>query len=108
MVPAGIDNVPGGTTQAITIDDNGRPQRIKTTSGTQTFVDLTYDYASAGQDTTKIRTRTDNLTKLKTSYTYDSDRSSTGPGDADLAGTVTHHGGRPSGLVPCVQPSEAG
>ncbi|MFC8870178.1 hypothetical protein ACFUAC_21425 [Streptomyces sp. NPDC057148] len=63
---------PGGTIQTVTIDDNGRPQRIKTTSGTQTFVDLSYDYASAGKDTTKIRTRTDNLTKLKTSYTYDS------------------------------------
>ncbi|MFE1013776.1 RHS repeat-associated core domain-containing protein [Streptomyces sp. NPDC058794] len=63
---------PGGTTQTVTIDDNGRPERIKTTSGTQTFVDLSYSYVSAGKDTTKIRTRTDNLTKLKTSYTYDS------------------------------------
>jgi RHS repeat-associated protein len=63
---------PGGTTQSVTIDNNGRPQAIKTTSGTQTFVDLTYSYASAGKDTTKIRTRTDNLTKYKTSYTYDS------------------------------------
>jgi RHS repeat-associated protein len=63
---------PGGTTQTVTIDGNGRPERTKTTSGTQTFVDLTYDYASAGKDTTKIRTRTDHLTNLKTSYTYDS------------------------------------
>lgn len=52
---------PGGTTQTVTIDDNGRPARIKTTSGTQTFVDLSYSYASAGKDTTKIRTRTDNI-----------------------------------------------
>ncbi|MER7236360.1 RHS repeat-associated core domain-containing protein [Streptomyces olivaceus] len=64
---------PGGTTQSVTIDKNGRPQAIKTTSGTQTFVDLAYTYTNtAGQDTTKIRTRTDHLTNLRTSYTYDS------------------------------------
>ncbi|WP_395575878.1 RHS repeat-associated core domain-containing protein [Streptomyces sp. BK79] len=63
---------PGGTTQSVTIDKNGRPQAIKTTSGTTTLIDLTYSYASAGKDTTKIRTRTDNATKYKTTYTYDS------------------------------------
>ncbi|MEV8129448.1 hypothetical protein AB0P07_36470 [Streptomyces sp. NPDC085944] len=62
---------PGGTTQTVTIDDNGRPQATKTTSGSTTLIDLTYSYASAGKDTTKIRTRTDHLTNLKTSYTYD-------------------------------------
>jgi RHS repeat-associated protein len=63
---------PGGTTQSVGIDKNGRPQTVKTTSGTTTLVDLTYSYASAGKDTTKIRTRTDNATKYKTSYTCDS------------------------------------
>ncbi|MFG2690842.1 RHS repeat-associated core domain-containing protein [Streptomyces sp. NPDC048405] len=78
---------PGGTTQTVTIDDNGRPERIKTTSGTQTFVDLSYSYASAGKDTTKIRTRTDNLTKLKTSYTYDSQDRLSYALEADAAGS---------------------
>ncbi|WP_077801896.1 RHS repeat-associated core domain-containing protein [Streptomyces sp. JHA26] len=77
---------PGGTTQTVTIDNNGRPQAIKTTSGTQTFVDLTYSYASAGKDTTKIRTRTDNLTNLKTSYTYDSQDRLSYALEADSAG----------------------
>lgn len=77
---------PGGTTQAVTIDDNGRPERIKTTSGTQTFVDLTYSYASVGKDTTKIRTRTDHLTNLKTSYTYDSQDRLSYALEADSAG----------------------
>ncbi|MFF9105185.1 RHS repeat-associated core domain-containing protein [Streptomyces rubrogriseus] len=77
---------PGGTTQAVTIDDNGRPERIKTTSGTQTFVDLSYSYASSGKDTTKIRTRTDNLTQYKTSYTYDSQDRLSYALEADSAG----------------------
>ncbi|MEV5275754.1 RHS repeat-associated core domain-containing protein [Streptomyces werraensis] len=77
---------PGGTTQTVSIDDNGRPQRIQTTSGTQTFVDLSYDYASAGKDTTKIRTRTDHLTNLKTSYTYDSQDRLSYALEADSAG----------------------
>ncbi|MER7900823.1 RHS repeat-associated core domain-containing protein [Streptomyces sp. NPDC096046] len=64
---------PGGTTQSVTIDKNGRPEAIKTTSGSTTLIDLTYSYKStAGKDTTKIRTRTDSLTKYKTTYDYDS------------------------------------
>jgi RHS repeat-associated protein len=63
---------PGGTTQSFTIDKNGRPSAVRTTSGPTTLIDLGYSYTnSAGKDTTKIRTRTDNLTKLKTTYTYD-------------------------------------
>ncbi|AIS02400.1 RHS repeat-associated core domain-containing protein [Streptomyces glaucescens] len=63
---------PGGTTQSFTIDKNGRPSAVKTTSDTTTLIDLGYSYTnSASKDTTKIRTRTDNLTKLKTTYTYD-------------------------------------
>ncbi|WP_235614641.1 RHS repeat-associated core domain-containing protein [Streptomyces ambofaciens] len=77
---------PGGTTQAVTIDKNGRPEKIKTTSGTQTFIDLTYSYTSAGKDTTKIRTRTDNLTQYKTTYTYDSQDRLTYAQEADSAG----------------------
>ncbi|MFF8830863.1 RHS repeat-associated core domain-containing protein [Streptomyces sp. NPDC015131] len=66
---------PGGTTQTVTLDESSRPEAIKTTSGTTTLVDLTYTYGygpGAGTDGTKIRTRTDNATKLTTSYTYDS------------------------------------
>ncbi|MCC9158686.1 DUF6531 domain-containing protein [Streptomyces parvulus] len=79
---------PGGTTQSVTIDKNGRPENIKTTSGTQTFIDLTYSYKStAGKDTTKIRTRTDNTTKYTTTYTYDSQDRLTYALEADGAGT---------------------
>ncbi|MEU3106195.1 RHS repeat-associated core domain-containing protein [Streptomyces griseoflavus] len=77
---------PGGTTQSVTIDDNGRPQRIKTTSGTSTLIDLSYSYASAGKDTTKIRTRTDNLTQYRTSYNYDSQDRLSYTLEADAAG----------------------
>ncbi|MFG3155363.1 RHS repeat-associated core domain-containing protein [Streptomyces sp. NPDC048219] len=76
---------PGGTTQTVTIDKNGRPEKIKTTSGAQTFIDLTYSYTSAGKDTTKIRTRTDNLTQYKTTYTYDSQDRLTYALEADSA-----------------------
>ncbi|MFI6377710.1 RHS repeat-associated core domain-containing protein [Streptomyces sp. NPDC050546] len=78
---------PGGTTQSFTIDKNGRPSAVKTTSGTATLVDLTYSYANAGKDTTKIRTRTDNATKLRTSYTYDSQDRLSYALEADASGT---------------------
>ncbi|MFF6811577.1 RHS repeat-associated core domain-containing protein [Streptomyces sp. NPDC012403] len=79
---------PGGTTQAVTIDDNGRPQAIKTTSGTTTLIDLAYSYENtAGKDTTKIRTRTDNLTDYTTTYTYDSQDRLSYALEADAAGT---------------------
>ncbi|MEU0914591.1 RHS repeat-associated core domain-containing protein [Streptomyces althioticus] len=78
---------PGGTTQSVTIDDNGRPEKIRTTSGTQTFIDLAYSYKNtAGKDTTKIRTRTDNLTKYTITYTYDSQDRLTYALEADSAG----------------------
>ncbi|MGW0337138.1 RHS repeat-associated core domain-containing protein [Streptomyces sp. NPDC003011] len=80
---------PGGTTQSVGIDKNGRPSAVKTTSGTTTLVDLTYSYASAGKDTTKIRTRTDNTTGRKTSYTYDSQERLSYALEADSAGTRT-------------------
>ncbi|MEU1049405.1 RHS repeat-associated core domain-containing protein [Streptomyces sp. NPDC005897] len=79
---------PGGATQAVTIDKNGRPEKVKTTSGTQTFIDLTYSYKNtAGKDTTKIRTRTDNTTKYTTTYTYDSQDRLSYALEADSAGT---------------------
>ncbi|GAA5215888.1 RHS repeat-associated core domain-containing protein [Streptomyces thinghirensis] len=79
---------PGGTTQAVTIDDNGRPEKIKTTSGPQTFVDLAYSYKNtAGKDTTKIRARTDNLTNYTTTYDYDSQDRLRYALEADEAGT---------------------
>ncbi len=78
---------PGGTTQTVTLDGNGRPEKIRTTSGTQTFIDLSYSYKNtAGKDTTKIRTRTDNLTKSTTTYTYDSQDRLTYTLEADAAG----------------------
>ena len=80
---------PGGTTQSFTIDKNGRPSAVTTTSGTTTLVDLTYSYASAGKDTTKIRTRTDNATGRKTTYTYDSQERLSYALEADSAGTRT-------------------
>ncbi|GAA5207211.1 hypothetical protein GCM10023323_21790 [Streptomyces thinghirensis] len=78
---------PGGTTQAVTIDKNGRPEKIRTTSGTQTFIDLAYSYKNtAGKDTTKIRTRTDKLTNYKTTYDYDSQGRLRYALEADAAG----------------------
>ncbi|RRR84331.1 RHS repeat protein [Streptomyces sp. RP5T] len=78
---------PGGTTQSVGIDEDGRPKSVKTTSGTTTLVDLAYSYANAGKDTTKIRTRTDNTTKYRTSYTYDSQDRLSYALEADSAGT---------------------
>uniref|UniRef100_UPI00099D38FA RHS repeat-associated core domain-containing protein n=1 Tax=Streptomyces aureocirculatus TaxID=67275 RepID=UPI00099D38FA len=63
---------PGETVQTVTPDKSSRPEKIKATSPKGTLVDLTYDYKNAGKDSTKIRTRTDAVTDLKTSYTYDS------------------------------------
>ncbi|MFI9175622.1 RHS repeat-associated core domain-containing protein [Streptomyces lincolnensis] len=80
---------PGGTTQSVGIDKNGRPQTIKTTSGATTLIDLAYSYASAGKDTTKIRTRTDNAAGRKTTYTYDSQDRLSYALEADSAGTRT-------------------
>ncbi|GGU62666.1 type IV secretion protein Rhs [Streptomyces daghestanicus] len=78
---------PGGTTQAVTIDNNGRPEKIRTTSGSQTFLDLSYSYKNtAGKDTTKIRTRTDNLTRNTTTYDYDSQDRLSYALEADSAG----------------------
>ncbi|MGW0131584.1 RHS repeat-associated core domain-containing protein [Streptomyces sp. NPDC003299] len=72
----------------MTIDKDGRPSAVKTTSGTTTLIDLTYSYAdTAGKDTSKIRARTDNLTKYKTSYTYDSQDRLTYALEADSAAT---------------------
>ncbi|MVO86417.1 RHS repeat protein [Streptomyces sp. p1417] len=63
---------PGGTVQTVTPDKSSRPEKIKATSPKGTLVDLTYDYKNAGKDSTKIRTRTDAVAGLRTSYTYDS------------------------------------
>ncbi|MFD9327851.1 RHS repeat-associated core domain-containing protein [Streptomyces sp. NPDC060065] len=80
---------PGGTTQTFTLDNSGRPTAIKTASGTTTLVDLkyTYGYATGGTtDGTKIRTRTDNATKLTTAYSYDSQERLSYAKEADAAG----------------------
>ncbi|WP_242535348.1 RHS repeat-associated core domain-containing protein [Streptomyces albidoflavus] len=63
---------PGGTVQKITLDESDRPTVIKTTSPKGTLVDLAYSYANGTKDGGKIRTSTDNVTGLKTTYTYDS------------------------------------
>ncbi|MEW2551515.1 RHS repeat-associated core domain-containing protein [Streptomyces zhihengii] len=62
---------PGGTVQKITLDKSNRPERIKATSPKGTLVDLAYTYSNAGKDGAKIRTSTDAVAGLKTSYTYD-------------------------------------
>ncbi|KUH35221.1 RHS repeat-associated core domain-containing protein [Streptomyces kanasensis] len=62
---------PGGTVQEITLDKSSRPEKIKATSSKGNLVDLAYSYANAGKDGAKIRTSTDAVTGMKTSYTYD-------------------------------------
>ncbi|MGW0931896.1 RHS repeat-associated core domain-containing protein [Streptomyces sp. NPDC002644] len=66
---------PGGTVQEVTLDESSRPERIKATSPKGTLVDLTYSYAysgaTAGGDGSKIRTSTNAVTGMRTSYTYD-------------------------------------
>ncbi|MFE5208951.1 RHS repeat-associated core domain-containing protein [Streptomyces sp. NPDC056600] len=66
---------PGGTVQEVTLDESSRPERIKATSPKGTLVDLTYSYAysgaNAGGDGSKIRTSTNAVTGMKTSYSYD-------------------------------------
>lgn len=60
---------PGGTTQTVTPDDSGRATKIEAVSGTTTLSSISYDYASAGKDTDKIRKRT--ADGAATAYTYD-------------------------------------
>ncbi|MEU9983571.1 RHS repeat-associated core domain-containing protein [Streptomyces sp. NPDC050856] len=80
---------PGGTTQTVTLDESGRPKAIKAVSGTTTLFDLayTFGYGTGGAtDGTKIRTRSDNATKLTTSYIYDSQGRLSYAKEADAAG----------------------
>ncbi|WP_008406600.1 RHS repeat-associated core domain-containing protein [Streptomyces sp. SM8] len=63
---------PGGTVQKITLDESDRPTAIKATSPKGTLVDLSYSYSNAGEDGTKIRSKTDTVAGLTTSYAYDS------------------------------------
>lgn len=63
---------PGGTVQAVTLDNSSRPEKIKATSPKGTLVDLAYSYSNAGKDGGKIRTTTDAVSGMKTSYSYDS------------------------------------
>ncbi|MEK9523414.1 DUF6531 domain-containing protein [Streptomyces venezuelae] len=70
---------PGGTVQEVTLDTSNRPEKIRATSPKGTLVDLAYTYgydhdASATtplKDGGKIRTRTDVVAGMKTTYTYD-------------------------------------
>ncbi|MER7719673.1 RHS repeat-associated core domain-containing protein [Streptomyces flaveolus] len=67
---------PGGTVQAIDLDASGRPKTIKATSSKGTLVSLAYSYSYVSGTTTKdgakIRTSTDAVSGLKTTYSYDS------------------------------------
>ncbi|MEV7137193.1 RHS repeat-associated core domain-containing protein [Streptomyces tauricus] len=66
---------PGGTLQKVEPDKSSRPSTIKATSPTGTLVDLAYTYGYGTGGTTdggKIRSSADNVTGLKTTYTYDS------------------------------------
>ncbi|MEU9026234.1 RHS repeat-associated core domain-containing protein [Streptomyces sp. NPDC048383] len=62
---------PGGTVQEVTPDTSGRPEKIKATSPKGTLVDLSYSYRNGVKDGGKIRTSTDAVAGLKTTYTYD-------------------------------------
>ncbi|MEN8656137.1 RHS repeat-associated core domain-containing protein, partial [Streptomyces sp. 21So2-11] len=80
---------PSGTTQSVTLDNSGRPTAIKAASGATTLIDLKYTYGygtDAKTDGTKIRTRTDNATKLTTAYSYDTQNRLTYAQEADAAG----------------------
>lgn len=63
---------PGGTVQEVTPDKAGRPEKIKATSSKGTLVDLSYSYLNGNKDGAKIRTSSEAVTGLKTTYTYDS------------------------------------
>ncbi|MGW1976852.1 RHS repeat-associated core domain-containing protein [Streptomyces sp. NPDC001889] len=63
---------PGGTVQTVTPDNSGRPQKIKATSPAGTLTELDYSYLNGTKDGGKIRTRTDAVAGLKTTYSYDS------------------------------------
>ncbi|MFJ8938802.1 RHS repeat-associated core domain-containing protein [Streptomyces sp. NPDC102365] len=65
---------PGGTVHKVEPDKSSRPSTIKATSPKGTLVDLAYTYGygtGAATDGEKIRSSTDNVTGMKTTYTYD-------------------------------------
>lgn len=65
---------PCGTVQTVDVDKSSRPEKIKMTSPRGTLVDLAYTYGygtDAKTDGGKVRTTTDAVTGMKTSYTYD-------------------------------------
>ncbi|MFF8607172.1 RHS repeat-associated core domain-containing protein [Streptomyces sp. NPDC015346] len=70
---------PGGTAQEVTLDKSSRPEKVRATSAKGTLVDLAYTYGydhdanttTPLKDGGKIRTRTDAVAGMKTTYTYD-------------------------------------
>ncbi|MFI2726732.1 RHS repeat-associated core domain-containing protein [Streptomyces sp. NPDC018584] len=65
---------PGGTVQSVDLDNSSRPKKITAKSGKGTLIDLAYTYGygtDAKTDGDKIRTKTDAVAGMKTSYTYD-------------------------------------
>ncbi|WP_308013367.1 RHS repeat-associated core domain-containing protein [Streptomyces beigongshangae] len=67
---------PGGTVQTVKPDKSGRPETIRTTSSKGTLVSLAYTYAYTDAngrtaDGSKIRTSTDAVSGMKTTYSYD-------------------------------------
>ncbi|MEG8274870.1 RHS repeat-associated core domain-containing protein [Streptomyces sp. AHA2] len=68
---------PGGTVQSVTVDDSGRPEKIQVIapSGRITSsLSYAYGYTAGAEslDGVKIRSRTDDLTRARTTYAYDS------------------------------------
>ncbi len=86
---------PGGTVQNQRLDDSGRPENIRAIAPSGVVLsDLSYTYGYvAGTETldgAKIRSRTDNLTKARTEYSYD------GPGRLSLGAETLPSGTRTS------------
>ncbi|MQS09315.1 hypothetical protein FNX48_019670 [Streptomyces sp. IF17] len=100
---------PTGVTQHVEPDASNRPVRITAEADTTTLIDLTYTYSRTtnGQTTdgTKIRTRTDQTTGHRTTYTYDSagrlSRAVEHTGDEEHIETWQY---RTPPTVPCASP----
>jgi RHS repeat-associated protein len=55
-----------------TLDNSGRPTRIRAVNGSTVISDLSYSYTAGTTDTELAQTRTDNKAALTTTYVYDS------------------------------------
>ncbi|MFD3514743.1 RHS repeat-associated core domain-containing protein [Streptomyces sp. NPDC058657] len=94
---------PGGTVQTQRLDNSGRPENIRALAPSGVVLsDLSYTYGYvSGQeslDGAKVRSRTDNVTKARTAYTYD------GAGRTSLA-EETETSGRKTSWQYCYDPA---